>query len=156
MPNVLVVIPAAKEPQQALRAAIDLAKGRGNSLVALVVLDPDLPTRVASRFTEVGFMGEQLGDQVRGAIIQEYRARSEALLRALVERAKKEGVTVTPIIEEGDTGEVCKRVVQAHQISTAVLVAEKQSWLTRFLSRSAAVKLTALLGCEVRVMEETE
>jgi hypothetical protein len=33
-------------------------------------------------------------------------------------------------------------------------VAERQSWLTRFLSRSAAVRLPALSGCEVRVMEE--
>src|SRR5206468_9633166 len=104
----------------------------------------------------VGFMGEQLGDQVRGAIIQEDRARAAAFLQALAERAKKDGVTVTPIIEEGDTGEICSRVIRTHQISTAVLVAEKRSWLTRFLSGSAAVKLPALLGCEVRVIEEDD
>src|SRR5438128_8348312 len=99
MQNVLVVIPAAKEPQQAVRAAIDLAKERGGMLVALAVLDPDLPARAANTLTEAGFMGEQLGDQVRGAIIREYRSRSEALLQAVAERAKKEGVAVTPIIE---------------------------------------------------------
>jgi hypothetical protein len=45
-------------------------------------------------------------------------------------------------------------VILTHQIGLALLVAEKRSWLTRFLSRGAAVKLPALSGCEVRVMEE--
>ncbi len=154
MRNVLIVIPAEKEPQQAIRAALELARQRGGELVALVVLDPDLPARVASTLTEVGFMGEQLGSQVSDAIVREYRMRSEALLQALAENGKKEGVAVTPLIEQGDTGEICSRVVRTHQIGTAVLVAEKRSWLTRFLSRSAAVNLSALAGCEVRVMEE--
>ena len=154
MQNVLIVIPAEKEPQQAIRAALSLAKQQGGDLVALVVLDPDLPARAASTLTEVGFMGEQLSSQVSDAITQEYRARSEALLQALVEQGRREGVAVTPIIEQGDTGDVCSRVIRTHHIGTAVLVAEKRSWLTRFLSRSAAVKLPALAGCEVNVMEE--
>jgi nucleotide-binding universal stress UspA family protein len=154
MHNVLIVIPAEQEPQQAMRAAIELARQRGGRLVALVVLDPDLPARVASTLTEVGFMGEQLGSQVSDAIVREYRVRSQALLQTLVENGKREGVVVTPLIEQGDTGEICGRVIRTHQIGTAVLVAEKRSWLTRFLSRSATVNLPALAGCEVKVMED--
>ena len=154
MQNVLIVIPAEKEPQQAIRAALELAKQRGGNLVALVVLDPNSPARAASTLTEVGFMGEQLGSQVSEALLQQYRARSEALLQALVEQGRREGVAVTPIIAEGDTADVCGRVIRTHQIGTAVLVAEKRSWLTRFLSRSAAVKLPAFAGCAVSVMEE--
>ena len=154
MQNVLIVIPADQEPQQAIRAALALAKERGGGLVALVVLDADLPARVASTLAEVGFVGEHLGSQVSDAIVREYRNRSDALLQALVERGKREGVGVTPIIEQGDAGEICGRVIRTHHIGTAVLVAEKRSWLTRFLSRSAAVNLPALAGCEVRVMEE--
>ena len=154
MQNVLIVIPAEKEPQHAMRAALELAKQRGGSLVALVVLDPNSPARAASALTEVGFMGEQLGSQVSDALMQEHRVRSEALLHALVEQGRREGVTVTPLIEQGDTDDVCGRVIRTHQIGTAVLVAEKRSWLTRFLSHSAAVKLPAFAGCEVSVMEE--
>ena len=154
MHNVLILIPGGKEPQQALDAALELAKQRGGTLVALVVLDPELPGRVASRLTEAGFMGEEIGERVSDTIEHEHRHCAEALLQALAERAKKEGVAVTPIIEVGDPGEICGRIIQTHQIGTAVLVAEKRSWLTRFLSHSAAVKLPALSGCEVRVMEE--
>ena len=155
MSNVLLVIPAAKESEVALCTAIELAQERRGTLVALVVLDADLPGRVATTLTEVGFMGEQLGDQVRAAIVHEDRAGAEALLHALTERARKEGVTVTPLIEQGDTGEICSRVIRAYQIGIAVLVAERRSWLTRFLSRGA-VKLPALLGCEVRIVEDDE
>jgi nucleotide-binding universal stress UspA family protein len=154
MQNVLVVIPAGKEPQRALQAAIELAKERGGQLVALAVLDPRLSSRVATTLTEVGFMADEVGASVGNTLLHEYRVESEALLQALAKRAKRDGVSVTPLIEEGDTEEICSRVIRTHQIGTAVLVAEKRSWLTRFLSHGAAVSLPALAGCEVRVMEE--
>jgi len=154
MHNVLLLIPAAREPQRASAAAIELARQRGGKLVALVVVDPNVPSYAASTLTDVGFMGEEVGEQVTETIVREYHTRSAALLHTLAERAKKEGVVVTPILEEGDIGEICRRVIRTHQIGIAVLVAEKRSWFTRFLSRSAAVQLPALSGCEVRVMEE--
>jgi hypothetical protein len=58
------------------------------------------------------------------------------------------------MIEEGDPGEICAALVREHEIATAVLVAEKRSWLTRFLSRSAPLNLPTLAGCEVKVMED--
>jgi len=153
-PNVLLVIPAGKEAQQATRAALDLAKARGGTLVALVVLDPAVSTRAASALSDVGFMGEELSEQVEATLRDEYRAGAEALLRALVEQAKRDLTRITPLIEQGDASEICGRVIDAHAVGVAVLVAEKHSWLTRFLAHDAAVQLPALSGCEVRVMEE--
>jgi nucleotide-binding universal stress UspA family protein len=154
MHNVLVLIPAGTEPQRAIRAAIGLAQEKDARLVAVVVITPEVASRVTSTLSDVGFVGEHVGSQVLETIQHECRTRSEALLRSVAEQAKQEGVAVTAMIEEGDTGEICARVIRTHQIGTAVLVAERQSWLARFLSRSAPVKLPALSGCEVRVMEE--
>jgi hypothetical protein len=154
MPNVLLVTPAGKEPRRAIAAAIEIAKQRGAILVALAVLDPSVPTYAANTLTDLGFMGEEVTDHVSDTIAREYRTCASTLLHAVAESAKKEGVAVTPIIEEGDTGEICRRVIRTHHIGIAVLVAEKRSWLTRFLSHSAALQLPALSGCEVRVMEE--
>src|SRR5512140_557770 len=116
MQNVLVVIPAGKQPQRAVQAAIALAKERGGQLVALVVLDPRLSARLATTLTEVGFMADEIGASVSNTLLHEYRVESEALLQALAERAKREGVIVTPLIEQGDTGEICSRVIRTHQI----------------------------------------
>ena len=154
MTNVLLVTPAGKEPQRAIAAAIEIAKQRGGILVVLAVLDPSVPAYAASTLTDLAFMGEEVTDQVSDTIAREYRTCASTLLHAIAERAKKDGVAVTPIIEQGDTGEICRRVIGTHHIGIAVLVAEKRSWLTRFLSRSAAVQVPALSGCEVRVMEE--
>jgi hypothetical protein len=145
MHNVLIVIPAGTEPQRAIRTAIGLAKEKGERLVAVVVITPEVASRVTSALSDVGFVGERVGSQVVETIRHEYRARSEA---------RHEGVAVMSTIEEGDAGEICTRLIRAYQVKTAVLVAERQSWLTRFLSRGAAVRLPALSGCEVRVMEE--
>ena len=152
--NVLLVIPAGKEPWRAIASAIGLARRRAASLVALVVIDPHLPTYAASSLTDVGFMGEEVGAQVSEAIAREYRTCAEALLHVVAEHAKKESVVVTPIVEHGDIGEICRRVIRTHQVGAAVLVAEKRSWLARFLSHSAAVPLPALADCEVQVMED--
>jgi nucleotide-binding universal stress UspA family protein len=153
-PNVLILIPPGRQPRQAMRAAVDLARERGSALIALVVIDPDAAARVTSRFSEVGFMSEHTENQVSTTILRELRAQAEASLRTLAEHATKDGVAVTPLLEEGDTEDICRRVIRTHQIGVAVLVAEKRSWLTRFLARSAAVNLPTLAGCEVRVMEE--
>ena len=152
--NVLLVIPAGKEPRHAIAGAIDLARQRDTNLVALVVIDPNLPTYAASSLTDVGFVGEEVAEQVSDAIVREHRECARALLQVLAEQAKKESVVVTPLIEEGDISEICRRVIRTHQVGTAILVTEKRSWLTRFLSRSAAAQLPALAGCEVHVMEE--
>ncbi len=154
MHNVLIVIPAGTEPQHAMRAALELAREKGGQLVALVVIPPDIAGRVTSTLSDVGFLGEQVGTQVGAALEHEYRTRSEALLRGFVDEARPQGVEVVPLVEAGDTGEICARIIRTYGIEAAILVAERRSWLTRFLSRSASVRLPAFAGCEVRVMEE--
>jgi nucleotide-binding universal stress UspA family protein len=154
MPNVLLVIPDGAEPLRAMAAAIDLAKARRGRLVALIVLDPAQASRVTRTLSEEGFISEAVGTQVGATITNEHRSDAGALLQALCERARKDGVVVTPLIEEGDAGEICDRVIRAHHIGTAVLVAEKRSWLTRFLSRDVVVQVATLSGCEVKMMEE--
>ena len=154
MQNVLLIIPADKEPEQAMRAAIDLAKARQGTLIALVVLDPEAATRAASTLTDVGFLGERVGEQVTAAIVHDQRAHCETLLDDLAERAKKEGVVVTPLIEEGDTGEICARLIRTHRIGTAIVVAARRSWLARLFSPGETVDTEALSGCEVRWIED--
>ena len=154
MQNVLLVIPADKEPQRSVGIAIDLAKQRAGNLVALVIVDPSVPMQAAATLTDTAFMGEEVGEHVSEAIVRDYHTRSAALLHALVERAKKEGVLVTPLIEQGDVGEICGRVVRTHEIGAAVLVAQRRSWLARFLARRVALRVPSLSGCEVHVVNE--
>lgn len=154
MKNVLLVVPPAADAPNAVAYALRRAKEIGGGLVGVAVLDPDLTQRVATTLANVGFVGEKVSENVVDALAREQHAHAQALLNQIAEQAKKEGVTFTPVVEDGDPSEVCGRIVETHNVQSVVLVAEKRSWLTRLLSRSVAMKLPALAGCEVKVMED--
>ena len=154
MKNVLLVTVPGIETPNAVAYAIRRAGETGGELIALAVLDPELGQRVASTLANVGFLGEKLSGNVVQTVTHEQHMHAEEVLRKIEEHANRHGVSCRVLIEEGDPGEVCGRIIDTYDVAVAVLVAEKRSWLTRFLSRSAAVKLPALAGCEVRVMDD--
>jgi nucleotide-binding universal stress UspA family protein len=150
---VLVTSPRIEAPN-AVAYAIRRARETGATLVAVVVLDADLTQRVAAALTNEGFVGEKVSDSVVDILSREQRTRAEALLGQIGAAAQQAGVPFDSSIEAGDASEVCARVIGARGAFLAVLVAEKRSWLTRFLSRAAAVELPSMRGCEVQVMDD--
>ncbi len=89
-------------------------------------------------------------------LAREQHTRAEEMLAEIGARARAAGVEFMPLIETGDASEVCAAVIRRHQVQCAVLVAEKRSWLTKLLSRSQAVHVPALAGCEIKVVEEAD
>ena len=151
--NVLLVIPPGVKPRAGFHHALHRAAEFGGKLVALVILDPNEIVRIAARL-DSAFMGERVGDGVMKALEREQQVRARDLLEEIAECAKKWGVETVSLIESGDTGEVCERILRQHDVGYAVLLAERRSWLTRLLSRSAAVQIPSFEGCEVKVIEE--
>jgi nucleotide-binding universal stress UspA family protein len=154
MKNVLLVIPPGVRPRVGLHHALDRAATEGSKLIALAILDPSETVRIAARLDDA-FLGERVGDRVIKALDREQFARAEDLLAEITSDAANSGTEVVPLIERGDTTEVCERVIRQHDIGYAVLLAERRSWLTRLLSRSPAVNIPAFEGCEIKVVEET-
>jgi len=153
MPNVLLLLPPDRESAQAIREAIELARSQKGRLFVVAALDPDALDHVVSTVTDSGFMGEKVGDSVRETLYREYRQRAAEVLERISALARAADVAVESQVEEGDPAEICSRLVPAHNIGTAILIAERRSWLTRLLARNT-VQLPALAGCKVRVMEE--
>jgi nucleotide-binding universal stress UspA family protein len=151
--NVLLLVPADREPQGAAGEAIAAAKERGGRLFAVVVVDPELVERVSATLSNFGFMGEKVSDEVGETLLREYRNRAEATGAAIVEQARAQGVEAEARYEEGDPGEICQRLIPPLGIGLAVLLAERRSWLARLLARDA-VRIPALAGCQVRVIED--
>jgi nucleotide-binding universal stress UspA family protein len=154
MKKALLVIPARADAPNAIAYAVGRAKDAGGDLLAVVVLDPNVTQRIAETLTDQAFVGEEVSQNVADTVAKEQRVQAEDLLNQIAEQAKNAGVACSPLIEEGDPSEICTRLIRTHNVQSAVLVAEKRSWLTRFLSRAAAVKLPALAGCEVKVMDD--
>jgi nucleotide-binding universal stress UspA family protein len=153
MANVLLVIPPTIRPRAALDNALDLAAQANGSLIALVLLDPSETARIAASL-DSAFMGERVSDRVIEVLAGEQRSQAEATLAEIAARAQARGVPFVPLIEEGDPDTVCGKVIRTRDVGAAVLVVEKRSWLSRILSRSAAVQLPAMANCTLTVMEE--
>lgn len=154
MSNVLLLLSPEADAPNAIAYSLKRAKEIGAGLVAVATLDPKLTQRVAATLANVGFVGEKVNESVTDTLEREQRLHAERLLNQIEEQARNQGVAFRGIIEEGDPSEICVPIVRQHAVVAAVLVAEKQSWLTRFLSRSAPMNLPALAGCEVKVMED--
>lgn len=154
MKNVLLVVAPGYDAPNAVAYALGRARDAGGGLVALGILDPEAHARVAATLTDSAFVGERVSENLIEALEKEQRGLVEAQVRQVAEEATGQGVACTPLVEQGEPSEVCRRVVAGHGIGVAVLVAEKRSWVTRFLSRSAPVRVPNLPGCEVKVMED--
>lgn len=154
MSNVLLLISPEIEAPNAIAYSLQRASEIGGGLVAVATLDPKLTQRVAATLANVGFVGEKVNESVTDTLSREQRLQAEQLLNHIEEQARNHGIAFQGMVEEGDPSEVCAPIVRQHDVVAAVLVAEKRSWLTRFLSRSAPMNLPALAGCEVKVMED--
>lgn len=154
MKNVLLVVTPGYEAPKAVAYAMGRARELGGSLVALSVLDPDAHKQISSTLSNVGFVGGRVREDLVEALEREQRSFAEAQLQQVAEEAQRQGIDCAVLIEEGDPSEVCSRVVRERAIGLAVLVAERRSWVTRFLSRSAPVRLPTFAGCEIKVMED--
>src|SRR5215468_8001433 len=153
MSNVLLVVPPGIRPRAARDRAIDAAAHAGGSLIGLVLLDPAETARIAATL-DSAFMGERVSDRVVEVLATEQRCHAEALLAEIGRLAAARGVPFVPLVEHGDADDVCARVIRTHRVTSAFLVVERRSWLSRILSRSAAVKLPAMADCALTVIEE--
>jgi nucleotide-binding universal stress UspA family protein len=151
--NVLLLVPPDRESQAAVEEAIACTKQHGGRLIVVVALDPEAIERVSVTLTNIGFMGEKVSDQVGESLLREYRTRAECLATAIARQAEQSGVPSEAIFEEGDPSEICRRLIPRHDVGVAILVAERRSWLARLLARDT-VRVPALAGCEVRVIED--
>jgi hypothetical protein len=75
------------------------------------------------------------------------------MAREIARQAEAAGVRADSKFEEGDPSEICRRLIPSNDVTLAILVAERRSWLARLLARNI-LQVPALAGCEVRVIEE--
>ncbi len=154
MKNVLLVTSPMTDAPNAVGYALGRAREMGGGLIGLAILDPEQAKQVAATLTTTGFLGEKVSDSVIETLQREQRAQAEMLLERIGGQAAQAGISYTPLIEEGDPSEVCGRIVRVHQVESVVLVAEKRSWLSRFLSRAPGLRTPALGACEVKIMDD--
>ena len=154
MSSVVLLVPPDRQITRAIAAALDLAAARGAELIAAVVIDADATDRLSSRMIDIGLLAEKVTDQFSETLAREHHVRGEALLAEIGEQARGRRIACRTLVESGDPGEVCRRLVETTDATAAVVVVEKRSWLARILARGEPLRAPMLGGCEVTFVDE--
>jgi len=154
MSNVLLLLEPDIDTPNAVAYAIQRAVDIGGRLIAVAVLDPQTTQRVAATLANVGFVGEKVNESVVETLTREQNLQAEQVLKHIEEQVRKRGIAFVGMVKEGVPSDICAAIVREHDVTAAVLVVEKRSWLSRFLSRSAPLNLSGLGGCEIKIMED--
>jgi hypothetical protein len=154
MSDVLLLVPPDRQVTGVISTALDLAAERGAGLLAAVVIDADATERLSSRMIDVGLLAEKVTDQFSETLAREHRVRSEALLADIAAQAAARGIACRTLLENGDPGEVCRRLVEESRVAVAVIAVERRSWVARLLARGEPVQPPVLGGCEIVLVEE--
>ena len=154
MSNVLLMLPPDRQVSRAIETALDLAEKRSAGVIAALVIDDDAAHRSSHQMVDEGLVAEKVAETVSEALAREHRIRGEAVLNEICEQTRARGIECRTLLEIGDPGAVCRRLVDTEDISAAVLVAEKRSWLGRALGLGQALSPAVLGSCEVIVVNE--
>ena len=154
MSNVLLLVPPDRQVMRAIATALDLAVARNAGLIATVVIDADATERLSSRMIDVGLLAEKVTDQFSETLAREHHVRGDALLAEIAQQARGRAIPCRTLIETGDPGEVCRRLVATADVTAAVIVVEKRSWLARILARGEPLQTPTLGGCEITLVHE--
>lgn len=154
MNNVLIVLTTSKASDKVLDFAVEKAKERGSTLVALYLLEKDLANEVFDTFTDIGFIGDKPSVQITESLMKEYRQRGYEELGRLQIKTMEAGVDFEPIMEEGEYVTTVLDAISAHGIDLVVLIKRKRKAFFKYFSKSLAEDVREKASCEVVVFEE--
>ena len=134
--RVLLATDLSPASEHASAEAIALAVDSGAVLLVLSVIDPGLLRLPGGRFLRR---------------VDQERARIEAGTRALVARARAEGVRATFLVWEGDPAEAILAAADAEGIDLIVLGSHGRGPLGRFVLGSTSAAVSEVAPCRVLV-----
>jgi nucleotide-binding universal stress UspA family protein len=123
--------------ERAAEEAIRLAVESGAALVVLTVLDPRRLRLPGGRFLRR---------------IDQERARIEAGIRVLADRARAAGADVAFLVWEGDPAEVILAASEAEDVDVVILGSHRRSPLGRLVLGSMSAQVSEQARCPVLVV----
>jgi len=137
--NILVASDFSAASRPAFRRALDLAKANSAALWIAHVAAMPMP------MSADGYVLPRMYDEMAQAI----RADAQKRLRALLERARKEGVRGRALLLKGVPHEAIVRAARAHRADMIVLGTHGRTGMARFFVGSVAARVVAAASCPV-------
>lgn len=154
MLTVLLVISTTRESPKTIDYALKRVKELKGRLIVLCVIDTKLPTSIMEKLADTGFVGDKPGTEVFSQILEEYKQRGEKKLAEISEAAKKEGISVKTVLEQGDLVDECLKAIDKEKAYVVIVGKKKMSKLSQFIFGSPIKLIEKNAKCPVEVIEE--
>lgn len=153
MKNTLLVLSTAAQSPKAIEMALATAKELGGKLIALFVVDVELPSSIFERLEGTVSVGELPGQNVQEALMQEYKRQGEQQLAEVKRRADEQGIQTELIIKEGIFADECIKVIRDQDIEVTVATRQRKSHLSRFIFGSPIKKIQDNVNCQFKIVD---
>ena len=149
----LLLLLSGSNLNQAAEAAIHEAKQTANAeIVALYVIDDQVPASVSSWLIYVGFMGDKPSEDYHHTILKEYRRRALEDLDEVARKIVEAGVTCRSRLDEGPLLDTIKRVAAEEKAEMLIMLLPGKSEVGSVLYHEAAKSLQKSSPCPVKIV----
>ncbi len=135
-------------------AAVQEAQQKPDAeIVALYVIDDQVPASVSSWLIYVGFMGDKPSDEYHHTILKEYRRRALEDLDEVAHKIAEAGVTCRGRLDEGPLLETIARVAEEEQAEMLIMLLPGKSDVGSGLYHEAAKILQKTSPRPVKIID---
>lgn len=150
----LLLILSGGNLNQAAEAAVHEAKQKPDAeIIALYVIDDQVPASVSSWLIYVGFMGDKPSEDYHHTILKEYRRRALEDLDEVARKIAEAGVACRGRLDEGPLLETIMRVAEKEQAEMLIMLLPGKSEVGSALYHEAAKSLQKSSPCPVKIVD---
>ena len=152
--RIMLVLSTMRQSPKEIEYALQTAKKENAELVALFIIDSNMPGTVFQRLHEMDLIGEKPSEELSKALMGEYRQRGYEKLEEVEKKAKGKNVHCSIYIEEGDFAEEVLKMINKLGVSLVILTRSRRSNISRMFFGSAVDELIKQSPCEVKIVDE--
>lgn len=152
--KILLVLAAACHFDKSAEFALEKAAEDESSLAILFIIDPKAADHITSSLSNSAFIGDKPTDDLRSALMNEFRLRAENQVNELAGVAGGRGIDVSTYIREGEIEKESLSLINNLNIDLVIMPKCKRTPLTEMVTGSACDRLKINAPCEVLMVDE--
>ncbi len=153
MKKFLLVLSTTEQSNEVVGYALSLAKDKDAALFVLFILDSNVPATIFEKLTNIGFIGDKPGSELKEAISNEYADQAHQFLNDIKEEADTKGVSCKTFIEQGDFTDKALAAIARFAADMIILNRSRKSVFSRLLIGSKIDRLLRKAPCEIKIFE---
>jgi len=154
MKKIMLALSNISFSSSAVSYSISKAEKEGYELIAIFVLDEEIPESVSSLLMYIGFLGPKPTDDLKKTILEEYKKRAHSELERVEKLSKEKNIHLKKILRKGRFVDEIIKVQEEQNVNLVVASRPKGPLLPYVLSSYNIEELKKTLGEKLVIIEE--